>query len=157
MENERMERSVITADASARSSHNASGAEHSNGSASTLSSLVRDILEDFRTLFEQQLALLRQEVKRDFTKVKAAAVMLAAGIGGLVLGALLLLLMLVHGVNSATELPLWACYGIVGAVLAIGGAAAAAQGKKKLETVDPLHQETAQALKETVQCLTNPK
>jgi hypothetical protein len=151
-----MERSEMS-DPSGRCGHVASAAGHSNGSTSTLSGLVRDILEDFRTLFEQQLALLRQEVKRDFRKVKAAAVMLSAGIGGIALGVMLLLLMLVHGLNSAAELPLWACYGIVGGILAVVGVAAAAQGRKKLETVDPLHEETAQALKETVQCLTNPK
>jgi len=130
-------------------------AEHrENGQLPSLASLMGDIMVDVRALFAQQLALFRAEVKRDFAKLRTAAVLLSAGVLVLFLGTLFLLLMLVHGLQALTELPLWACYALVGAGLTAAGLGAVYVGKKRLQSVPPLPQASAQAIRDTVHCLT---
>jgi hypothetical protein len=128
-----------------------------DGLAPTLPGLFREIVADLQTLFEQQMMLFKEEMQRDIKSLKTAAVLVGAGAGILSLGVVFLLLMLVHVLHTDGELPLWACYGIVGGGLAAAGAGVAAWGTKRLQRVSPLPRESAQALKETVQCLTNRK
>jgi len=89
--------------------------------------------------------------------------MFAAGAGVLLLGAILACLMLVYLLHWLTapagadpaSLPLWACYGIVGAAFGAVGGVLLAAGKKKYESTSLLPDKSARALKENVECLTN--
>src|SRR5437773_490700 len=127
------------------------------GPEPSVTALVTGIISDAQDLFRQQLALFKEEVTSEFHKAKEAAISSALGVGGILVGAGMFLLMLVHLLNSATQLPLWACYGLVGAAALIAGAGLLYAGKKKLETFHPLPDQSVQALKENVQCLTNLK
>jgi len=129
-----------------------------NANGASLTSLLTGIVSDLQDLIKQQLALFRTEVTSDVHKTKEALAPLAAGMGVLVVGLVMLSLMLVHLLDWATEnLPLWACYGIVGAGFAVLGGALMFAGKKKFDSFNPLPDESAKELKETVQCLMNPK
>jgi ligand-binding sensor domain-containing protein len=66
-------------------------------------------------------------------------------------------MMLVYLLSWATTIPLWVCFGLVGACLAILSASLVYAGKKKFDSFNPLPAESAQALKENVQCLVNAK
>jgi len=128
-----------------------------DGSEPSLSALLSGIVHDAQELTRQQLALFKEEVASDLRKTREVAITWAIGLGAAFLGAILLFLMLVHLLHWATDLSLWACYGLVGAVTILLGGVLLYTGKKQLETINPLPDQSVQALKENVQCLMNPK
>lgn len=120
--------------------------------------LVGGIFKDAQKLVEQQLALLRQEVKDDLHKTKEAGLFVICGsVIGLV-GGIVLAFMLVELLSwAAPQLPLWACYGIVAAPITAAGCALFCVGIQKFNSFNPLPDQSVQALKETMQWKTNPK
>jgi hypothetical protein len=86
-----------------------------------MAALVGGIVNDAQALIKQELALARREVTDELHKVKEAAVLLGVAIGLAAFGGLLLVLMLVYLLHwtSSERLPLWGCYGIVGAALMV--------------------------------------
>jgi len=142
--------------------------EHLASDPPSMASLLKGILDDALGLMRQQLAMFKAELRADFEKVRNAVVLLAAGIGPLLLGGLMLCFTLVHLLHWATTpadawnadpatIPLWGCYGLVsGAFLLVGGGLLAA-GIYRLKTVNPLPDESARALEENVKWLMNPK
>ena len=90
-------------------------------------------------------------MRQDLGKIKTA--MLSPGIV-VVVAALgwLAMLMLPLVLNALAGLPLWACYGIVGGLLAISGGTALHRQEQHCTNVVPLH--TVETLKESVQWIT---
>lgn len=125
----------------------------------TATELVTGIISDAQDLMKQQLALLRTEVREDIRKTKEASLLLAGGLSVVLVGAIVLSLMLVYLISWAAgpSIPLWGCFGIVGGALALlgGGLTMAALGRFK--SFNPLPDQTAQAVKENVRWMTNPK
>jgi len=136
-----------------------------NPSEHSVVSLVSGIVDDVQRLITQQIKLTRAEIQDDLRKAGGIALMFAAGVGVLLLGAILACLMLVYLLHWLTSpagadpasLPLWACYGIVGAAFGVLGAVMLAAGKNKYESSHLLPDRSAHELKETVECLTNKK
>jgi hypothetical protein len=56
--------------------------------------------------------------------------------------------MLVYLLRALTNLPLWACYGIVGGVFAILGGVLLYTGKTKAAEIDVVPQQTVETMKE---------
>ena len=85
--------------------------------------LVRGIITDLHMLTKQQLELLKHDIRSELDQVQEAGFLLAVGLAIVVVGKLLLCVMLVHLLASvAPSIPLWGCYGIIGApVVALGG------------------------------------
>jgi len=133
------------------------------GTSGSVAPLVAGVIDDLQELIKQNLALFKVEVREDFKKTKEAAAALGVGVGLAVVGALHLTLMLVFllwwafnpAFRSAPGLPLWVCFAIVGGVFAGVGGALYFRGKKKLDSFNPLPNETADALKENVQWIKN--
>jgi len=134
----------------------------------SLTGLVKGIITDLGDLIRHEIRFARAEIKSDFDKSKEAAAVLASGAAVALLGLLLLAWMLVHllhwltipaevALRDAGRIPLWGCYGIVGAVLFAIGAALAMAGKKKFDSFNPLPDETAKTVKENVEWITNSK
>jgi len=124
----------------------------------SVTSLVTGILSDTQELFKQQFELLKHEVRDDFRKTKEGGLTVAAAGGLGLVGAILLVQMLVYLTQwLVPELALWVCFGIWGALMSITAAVLFFIGKTTLDTIDPVPEKTAQALKENVQWLTNPK
>jgi len=127
--------------------------QHNDGS---LTSLVKGIIDDVQDLTKQQFELFKQEVKEDMTKTRNAALPMVAG--GVV--CLIGFLMLCHAlawILGAVGLPMWASYLIVGGVITAGGVILFLVGQQKMSSFNPLPDRSLEALKENVQCLTNPK
>jgi len=123
----------------------------------SMTRLVSGIVSDVQDLLQQQLALFRHEVESDFKRSKQAALPLLLGVGIGLMGVALLGFMLVYLLNWATELPVWGCFGLVGGGLAVVGVGLYQTGLKQFESFNPLPDESAQALKENIQCLMKPK
>jgi len=124
----------------------------------SLSSLVGGIIDDAQKLIEHQISLLQLDIRKDIQHAKDTATLLGAGVGVLSAAGLLLLFMLVHLLFwlAGPNLPLWACYGIVGGLLAVIGGVVLYRGKQKLDTLNVVPEESAQGLKENLQWKTNP-
>jgi hypothetical protein len=124
----------------------------------SVTSLVTGIISDVEDLFKQQFELLKHDVRDDIRKTRDAGFTLAAGGGIGLVGALLLVQMLVYLTQwFVPDLPLWVCFGIWGVLMFGAGAVLVFIGKNTLESVNPLEDKSAQALKENVQWITNPK
>jgi len=123
----------------------------------SVTALVSGIVHDVQELTKQQLALFKHEMASDLRTTKEIAFSSGIGATSLLVGGVLLCLMLVYLLNWATVIPLWGCYGLVGGGVVLVGAFLLYSSKKKLETFNPLPDESVKELKENVQCLMNPK
>jgi carbon starvation protein CstA len=113
--------------------------------------LIADILTDARTLLAQEIELAKHEFRNEVRTAASALVSLAAGIGIAVFGVLLLMLMLVHLLKAGTDLPLWACYGIVGGLLAGVAVMLVALAVKRFKGIHLVPVRTVETLKENIQ------
>jgi hypothetical protein len=136
---------------------------HTSSEEST-TGLLRGIISDIGDLIRQEIRFARTEIKSDLRKTGAALTVLALAAGTAVLGLILLTLMLVFllhwltlpaGEHDPANIPLWGCFGIVSAVFLATAAALGWLGYKKLESFNPLPDQTAQTLKEHVEWMTN--
>jgi len=139
--------------------------EVQNRSDPSMTSLVGGIVSDMQDLVKQQLQLIRREIEEDLRKSTEAASILAVGAGVLLLGGIPLCLMLVHLIHWLASpagddhalFPLWACHGVVGAVLLVIGGVLMGVARQKMKSVNPLQNPATEALQENVQWLTTPK
>ena len=125
-------------------------AEPHTSSQEGLVELIAEIIRDARTLLLQEIQLARDEFQEKAGKIATAALSLAVGIGVGLIGSLLLILMFVHLLKAFTELPMWACYGIVGGVLLILGLALLFLGMKWFKQIQLVPARTLATLKENV-------
>jgi hypothetical protein len=119
--------------------------------------IVRGILNDAQELFRQQIALFKAEIRDDLRKTREAAIAEAIGVGFAFSGMLLLLFACVHLLAWDSGLPVWASFGIVGGIALAIGLAMLVVGKKRLASLNPLPEQSMQALRENVQWITNRK
>ena len=71
----------------------------------SIGALVSGLMSDFRCLLRQEMELARHEMEHERHKLSSI---------------LFLLMMVVHLLVTYTNLPLWACFGIVGFISALG-------------------------------------
>jgi len=130
-----------------------------NGTEGSVTGLMTGIFNDAQELMKQQLVLLRHEVKADVIKTAKGGASVVAGGALCVLGGLMLCFMMVYLISWATaeKVPLWGCYGIVGAVIVAVGGALLYFGVRKFQSLNPVPEQSLQALKETMQWKTVPK
>jgi len=127
-----------------------------NGTETSVTGLVKGIIDDVQHLTQQQFTLFKQELQEDFTKSRIAATPMVIGLGVALIGTLLLGITLAE-ILVALTLPRWLAYAIVTVVMIGTGVALFFAGQKKFESFNPLPDRSLEALKENVECLTNPK
>jgi hypothetical protein len=123
----------------------------------SVSSLVGGIISDAQQLIRQELALAKREMQEEVNKAKAAAVSLAAGGALALLGGVLLCLMLVYLLQWLTNenFPLWACYGVVGGLLALVGLILLYAARNKATDIHVVPPRTVETMKENLQWIKN--
>jgi uncharacterized membrane protein YqjE len=126
------------------------------GTEPSVAGLVKGIIEDVQVLTRQQFELLKQEMQEDSTRTVHAAMPVAIG-GVVCLVGLVLLGHALAWILMALGLIAWAAYLIVGGVITGAGVGLVYAGWAKFKTFNPLPDRTLEALKENVQCLTNPE
>jgi hypothetical protein len=114
----------------------------------SIASLLSGLIEDLRLLVQQEMLLAKHEINYELGKAKSAAAFSLVGIGLLALGGLLLIIMLVHALQALTGLPFWACYGLVGGALAVGGGSLIVRGRSRASELDFVPRTTLATLKE---------
>jgi hypothetical protein len=127
------------------------------GSEPGLASLATGILHDGQELFKQELRLFRHEVEVKVRQSAEASATLVIGMVLSVVGLGLLGLTLVFLLNEVGHLPLWASFLIVGGGLAVIGGGLALVGVRRLQSVNPLPEQSGEALKEALEWTTNQR
>jgi hypothetical protein len=136
-----------------------------NGADQGIGPLVRGIVDDVQELVSSQFSLLKTELESDLRKTREAMAVFGMGVGITSVGMLLLCLMLVFllhwlampGSNDPSNLPLWACFGLTGAAMTGAGGYLVYLGRQMFASFNPLPEETAKGIKETLEWKTNPK
>lgn len=116
---------------------------------SSFATIFQGLLDDLRALLRQELQLALHEVQAELSKAKTAGTSMVAGIGLATVGTLFLLLMVVHGL-TALGLPLWASYGIIGALLVVAGAVLLIRARKTMSAMHVVPPMTVETIKATV-------
>lgn len=117
-----------------------------------IGSLVGGIVDDAQHLVEQQVTLLRNEIRGELTQAKRAAI--SALLGGVVAGTgfVLLLVSIAHAIAVYSSIPLWGSYALVGGVTAAIGLGFTLVAKKEASDVHLMPPpQTAAAIKENYQ------
>jgi hypothetical protein len=128
-----------------------------DASEPSMASLVGGIVHDVQALMKQELALAKREVTEELNKAKEVVILLGISIGSATLGGLLLIFMLVYLLHTASSerLPLWGCYGIVGAALILLAGGLFFFGKKRAGAVHLLPEQTFATMKDNVAWIKN--
>jgi hypothetical protein len=111
--------------------------------------LLRDIVEDARTLLQQEAQLVRAEVREEVTRMRQAFLLIAAG------GVVIVIAVAMCAVMAALllsgewlHLPQWMAFGIVATVMALIGGILAYIGGKKLEAARESSERSMNTLRE---------
>jgi len=121
-------------------------------SPSTITPLIKGIIDDAQTLLKQQITLVQTEIKHDLHRTTEAVASLAVGGVVMHLAGIVLCLTLAHLIVYLwPNLPMFAGYGIVGLLLGVVGGGLLYMGKHKFDEFNPLPDKSLQGIKENVQ------
>jgi hypothetical protein len=117
----------------------------------SIGNLLGEVVGDVTRLFRQEVELAKAEVREEAGKAgKAAAMMAAAGVAGL-LAATMLSLALAAWLRNFMH-PGWAAL-IVAVLWAAGGAALFSVGRSRMREVSPVPEQAVESVKEDVRWL----
>jgi Flp pilus assembly protein TadB len=119
-------------------------------SDASMSTLLRNALDDVRELFREEVALARAELRAEVSKATSAASGFGAAAAALSCAGLFLLTALALGIAIFMEWPAWSGFAIVGVVLAIAGAIMFMSSRRTLREIRGLPR-TVETVKETFQ------
>ena len=116
---------------------------------SSVTPLLREILDDARKLMRQEAQLIRVEVREESVKTRRALSYLISGSCGLFIAMLLLAFMLVQLVATEwLKAPLWVAFGVVGVVSGLLGVAFVLLGARELRHVRDSSERAMKTLRE---------
>jgi uncharacterized membrane protein YqjE len=114
----------------------------------SIGGLVRGILTDLRTLVREELALAQVELREQAGRARAAAMLFGIAGVALLFGGAFLLVALATAVADLLSWPVWAGFLAVAVLLGVVGLITLTSGRKKLNTVHAVPEETVSTLKE---------
>ena len=126
-----------------------------NPTNTSLSALVTGIFTDAARLFALELDLARIDIWEDIRRAQEFFTLLMVGLTIAAIGVALVLVMAVFLVNAGTALPLWLCFGIIGGITFVVGAAFIIWANAKRAHVDFIPQRIAEAVKEDIQWISS--
>jgi MFS family permease len=114
----------------------------------SIGGLVRGLLMDMRTLIREEVTLARVEMKEQAGRARAAAVSFGAAAAALAFGGAFLLIAIATAIADLLNWPVWAGFLVVAVVLGLVGFVMLSAGRKKLQTIHAVPEETVSTLKE---------
>ena len=114
----------------------------------SIGSLVRGILTDLRTLIREEIALARVEIREQAGRARAAAMSFGIAAAALLFGGTFLLIALATGIAELLDWPIWTGFLIVAVLLTVVGFVMLSSGRKQLQSVHAVPEETVTTLKE---------
>jgi MFS family permease len=114
----------------------------------SIGGLLRGILMDVRTLIREEIELARIEIREQAGRARAAAVSFAIAAVALACGGVLLLVALATGIADLLNWPVWAGFLTVAVLLSLVGMVTLSSGRRQLQKVHAVPEETVSTLKE---------
>jgi hypothetical protein len=126
---------------------------HPAPSGLSIPALVGGIVDDIRELLKLEFDLAKRGVSQEFKKAHQALLLLRLARGCAALGGLLFVFMLVYLLQwvAGDRVPLWSCYGIVGAALTTVACGLFSLGKRKACQVQVMPEQTIATMTEAFQ------
>jgi len=122
----------------------------------SVTELLSGIRSDGQTLLQQQVALLRTEIKEAMQRGTSASMLLAVGMLLISTGSILIGTGLVYGLQwIAPNMPFGACWAVVGGVAFIIGFGVFVTAKRQLTSISPFPDKTLNALSENLTWIRN--
>jgi hypothetical protein len=120
----------------------------------SVAALVGGILADGQKLVRQEVALARREIAETADKAKTGVALLSSALAVCTVGGVLVGFMLVKLLHQFL-LPNheWACFGIVGVMVALAGGVLVYCGRKKINEVNLSFPQTAETLRDDSQAV----
>ena len=115
----------------------------------SLGQLVGEATRDLGELVRQEIALAKTETKEELRGAAKAGAMF--GVGGLAALEALMLLLFAAAWGLAEVMPVGVAFLIVGLVLAAVATIAVLEGRKRMQGVTPVPEQTVETIKEDVQ------
>jgi hypothetical protein len=117
--------------------------------------MVGGILEDAQKLVRQEIALAQREVAQAWGKGKTTAALFASALLILNVGGVLLGIMLAKLLNQLLPNHEWACFGIVGGLVALLGGLLTYYGLHRINQVHLSLPQTAESLRKDVRAVSD--
>lgn len=114
----------------------------------SIGSLIRGILMDLRTLIREEIALARVEIREQAGRARAAALSFGMAAAALLFGGTFLLIALATGIAELLDWPVWSGFLIVAVLLSLVGIVMLSTGRKQMQEVHAVPEETVSTLKE---------
>lgn len=114
----------------------------------SLGGLLRGILMDLRTLIREEIALARVEIREQAGRARAAALSFGIAAAALAFGGIFLLVALATAVADLLNWPVWAGFLVVAVLLSVIGVVTLTSGRRQLQRVHAVPEETISTLKE---------
>ncbi|HEY6361703.1 MAG TPA: phage holin family protein [Vicinamibacterales bacterium] len=109
---------------------------------------MRGILMDIRTLIREEIELARVEIREQAGRARTAAVSFAIAAVALACGGFLLLVALATGFADLLNWPIWSGFLIVAVLLSLVGVVTMSSGRRQLQRIHAVPEETVSTLKE---------
>jgi len=119
------------------------------------SGLVSGIVIDTAQLFAHELELAKLELQEDIRNTKVFIGFLLFGLAIASMGFLMILMLFAYLINATTIIPLWGCFGIVGGITLLIGAAFLVWGINRKPDIDLIPQRAAEAVKEDIEWISS--
>jgi MFS family permease len=114
----------------------------------SIGGLLRGILNDVKMLIREEIALARVELREQAGRARAAAISFGMAAAALVFGGTFLLIAIATAIADLLNWPVWAGFLVVAVLLGLAGFVMLASGRKQLQQVHAVPQETMSTLKE---------
>jgi len=114
---------------------------------SGIAALVTGITDDVQQLIRQEMSLIRQEIQENIHKTKEGAMAFALGAAVAGVSAILIGFTVVYVLAAVSSLPLWGSFAITTSVFVIAAAVLFFLGKKKLDSIHPVHDPASASLR----------
>ena len=114
----------------------------------SIGGLLRGILTDVKMLIREEIALARVELREQAGRARAAAISFGMAAAALVFGGTFLLIAIATAIADLLNWPVWAGFLVVAVLLGLAGFVMLASGRKQLQQVHAVPQETMSTLKE---------
>lgn len=118
-----------------------------------LSELISNLTEDTSTLFRQEVALARAEIKQEATTAGKGVAMMAGAGAFAAVAMILISFAAAEGLQRLLDIDLAWCYFIVAVVWLIVAGVLFSMGRKKLSEVNPKPERTVDSLRDVADTL----
>lgn len=123
---------------------------HTSQNSEGMAAHVARVLESAAQLMRQEVALAKAELHAEWLDAKKAGQFYVGALAGLMVGAILLSMCLVH-ILSAVGVALWLSYGLVALLFIGAGLGGWKLARDRAKAIDPVPRQTLETMKENVQ------